>query len=380
MSPTVLIAPSGFTQSGPARQVIAAVSRRLEDIMPGVAVLAAPMIESGGDVTRALVRATGGRLMPALVTGPVGDPVAGVWGILGGSPQPVAVIDVAAVAGPSLLPPGLTDPMPRTSRGVGELILKVLDHGLRHILIACGDSAINDGGAGMARALGLRFHDAMGDHLPEGGGALARLTRIDFSGLDPRLQSVRIDAAVDWRRTLTGSCGVAGEFGPRNGASPAQVALLDLGMTTYADLIRAETGIEIGAMPGGGSSGGLGAGLMALAGARLHPRDDIICDYAGIDTLLNRADLVVSVPDMGAAACAVARRAGLRGIPVIALRDGLGHGAGQALQQGIAALVPYLVGAAAPQGAPGRGGRPTRPCVIAGPMRQPGPRHSVASG
>jgi len=349
MSLTVLIAPSGFKESLSVKDVAEAIAGGVRRAAPHATILTAPMVDGGEGTTEALIAATGGRMIPARITGPVGEAVAGVWGLMGGASPRTAVIEMAAAAGLSLVPRDRRDPTLTTSRGVGELILQALDHGVDRILIGCGDSGINDGGAGMARALGAKLLDASGEEVPEGGGALERLARIDASGLDPRLASVQIDAAVNWHNMLLGPRGVARVFGPQKGATPEQVECLDRGMTRYAAAIEAETGKMVATMPGAGASGGLGAGLIAFAGATLHPRFQIMLEYLDFDNLLGRADLVITAEGaldgqspFGKVPCEVARRAEALGIPTIALAGTIGKGARQTYDHGIGAYASII--------------------------------------
>lgn len=349
MSHTVLIAPSGFKESLPVEDVTRAIARGVLRAMPDATILSAPMVDGGEGTTRAIVAATRGRIFKTRVTGPVGRPVASFWGLMGGDGPATAVIEMAAAAGLSLVPRDQRDPTLTTSRGVGELILRALDHGARRILIGCGDSGINDGGAGMARALGARLLDAQGNELPEGGGALGRLHRIDLSGLDSRLAETRIDAAVNWHNQLLGPRGVARVFGPQKGATPAQVELLEAGLQTYARHIRHACGIDVAALDGAGASGGLGAGLAAFAGATLHPRFQIMLEYLDFDRLLSRADLVITAEGSldgqspyGKVPCEVSRRAEALGIPTIALAGTIGKGARETLAHGISAFASIV--------------------------------------
>lgn len=349
MSLTVLIAPSGFKESLSVKEVTKAIASGVRKAMPDAEILSAPMVDGGEGTTEALIDATGGRIIKAEVTGPVGIPVASFWGLMGGSGPKTAVIEMAAAAGLSLVPRDQRNPLLTTSRGVGELILAALDHGVERILIGCGDSGINDGGAGMARALGARFLDASGRELPEGGGALADLARIDVSGLDPRLARVQIDAAVNWHNMLLGPKGVARVFGPQKGASPEQVVVLERGLEIYAAKVKAGSGIDLGEMAGAGASGGLGAGLIAFAGATLHPRFEIMLQYLDFDRLLERADLVITAEGSldgqspyGKVPCEVARRAKALGIPTVALAGTIGKGARRTLDHGIAAFASIV--------------------------------------
>lgn len=349
MSLTVLIAPSGFKESLSVDDVTLAISEGVLNALPDATILAAPMVDGGEGTTEALVHATGGQMFEATVTGPVGDPVASFWGLMGGDGPKTAVIEMAAAAGLSLVPRDRRDPTLTTSRGVGELILRALDHGVERILIGCGDSGINDGGAGMARALGARFLDKRGRELPEGGGALEDLARIDIRGLDSRLASVQIDAAVNWHNMLLGPKGVACVFGPQKGATPRQVRQLERGLQTYAKAILTATGKDVGAAQGAGASGGLGAGLIAFAGATLHPRFEIMLQYLDFDRLLDRADLVITAEGSldgqspyGKVPCEVARRAEAKGIPTIALAGTIGKGARETFDHGISAFASIV--------------------------------------
>jgi glycerate 2-kinase len=199
------------------------------------------------------------------------------------------------------------------------------------------------------QALGARLLDAQGVELPHGGGALSRLDRIDLSGLDPRLAQIELDAAVNWHNVLLGERGVARVFGPQKGATPAQVEHLDLAMMRYAACIFAATGIDMGAAPGGGASGGLGAGFAGLLGGRLHPRFEIVMQYLDIDSLLDQADIVFtaegSLDDQtpfGKVPCEVARRAKARGLPVVAIAGTLGRRVEVNLAHGIDAYASIL--------------------------------------
>ena len=307
------------------------------------------MVDGGEGFTKALVAATGGRLHDVTVTGPVGAPVASFFGIMGGGGKVTAVLEMAAAAGLSLVPKDRRDPTLTTSFGVGQLILAALDRGAERILIGCGDSGINDGGAGMAQALGARLLDADGQELAAGGGALAALASIDLSGLDPRLETVTIDVAVNWHNVLIGPKGVARVFGPQKGATPEQVSLLERGLETYAAAIERETGLDLGSANGSGASGGLGAGLVAFAGATLHPRFDIVMQYLAFDALIKKADLVITAEGAldgqspyGKVPCEVARRAEACGVPTIALAGTIGKGVEQTLDNGIDAYASII--------------------------------------
>ncbi|WP_054311727.1 glycerate kinase [Mesorhizobium sp. 1M-11] len=349
MSFTVLVAPSGFKESLDVEDVARAISAGVLRACPSAKLLQAPMVDGGEGFTKALVASTGGVMIDRIVTGPVGRPVKSFFGFMGGAGKRTAVIEMAAAAGLRLVPRDSRDPTRTTSYGVGELIVAAMDAGAKRILVGCGDSGINDGGAGMAVALGARLLDSNGRDIEPCGGALAELAVIDFSGLDPRLKSVRIDVAVNWHNMLLGEKGVARVFGPQKGATPRQVELLERGLETYAALILKETGIDLRQAQGAGASGGLGAGLMAFAGARLHPRFDIVMRYLSFDRLLRSADLVITAEGsldgqspFGKVPCEVARRARALGIPTIALAGTIGKGVDLTFDNGIDAFASII--------------------------------------
>jgi glycerate kinase len=349
MTFTVLIAPSGFKESLSVKDVTDNIAAGVASAMPSARILKAPMVDGGEGFVEALVDATGGTMVRRMVTGPVGDPVVSFFGFLGGRGPRTAVIEMAAAAGLSLVPRDRRDPTLTTSYGVGELIRAALDAGAEHILIGCGDSGINDAGMGMAKALGARFLDAEGRALGEGGGQLEHLARIDVAGLDPRLAGVRIDAAVNHHNVLLGGKGVARVFAPQKGATPAQVEQLERGLTRFAEAVEAALGLDLRHGPGTGASGGLGAGLVAFAGARLHPRYDIVMDYLAFDALLGEADLVITAEGsldgqtpFGKIPAEVGRRAKARGVPVIALAGTVGKDVHLNFDHGIDAFASIL--------------------------------------
>ncbi len=349
MSFTILIAPSGFKESLGAREVADHIATGVLRAMPYAKIIKAPMADGGEGFTEALVDATAGTMHSVEVTGPVGQQVQSFFGLMGERAKKTAVIEMAAAAGLRLVPRDQRNPMLTTSYGVGELIRAALDAGAQRILMGCGDSGINDGGAGMVQALGARLLDAQGQEIGRGGAELARLARIDLSGLDQRLRSVQLDAAVNWHNVLLGERGVARVFGPQKGATPEQVLLLEAALENYATCILQTTGTDIGHANGSGASGGLGAGFAALLGGQLHPRYDIVMQYLELDSLMDRADLVITAEGcldgqtpFGKIPVEVAHRAKARGLPVIALAGTIGKGVVTNFDHGIDAFASIL--------------------------------------
>jgi glycerate 2-kinase len=349
MSLNILIAPSGFKESLGAPEVADHIAQGVLRAMPDAKVVCAPMVDGGEGFTEALVKVTKGTMHHCTVTGPVGQLVQSFFGILGGRSKKTAVIEMAAAAGLRLVPRDQRDPTKTTSYGVGELIRAALEAGAQRILLGCGDSGINDGGAGMAQALGARLLDAHGEEIGQGGAELARIAKIDLSSLDRRLKGVQLDAAVNWHNVLLGERGVARVFGPQKGATPAQVEILDAALINYASRIVEATSIDMGSAPGGGASGGLGAAFAGLLGGQLHPRFDIVMKYLELDRLIEEADLVITAEGsldgqtpFGKIPSEVARRAKLRGLPVIALAGTIGKGVTSNFDYGIDAFASIL--------------------------------------
>ena len=390
MTLNILIAPSGFKESLDAEQVADCIATGILRVLQDVRIHKAPLVDGGEGFTKALVKATNGTLHPIQVTGPVGTVVDSHFGFLGGPDPKTAVLEMAAAAGLRLVPTDQRDPLMTTTYGVGELIQAALNAGAERILVGCGDSGTNDGGAGMAQALGIKLLDENGNQLGLGGGELSRLKHIDLSQRDPRLDKVQIDVACNWHNVLCGGKGVARVFGPQKGASPETVERMALALERYAAVIQTDVGIDVREMPGSGASGGLGTGLHALLGATLHSRYEIVMQYLELDNLLPEVDVVITAEGCidnqtprGKIPGEVARRAKYHNLPVIVLAGTIGQEAAVNLQHGvdyftsilttpcqlneaIAEATPLLTNAAEQVGRLILVGRQIRQCTIPG--------------
>jgi len=339
----VVIAPDSFKGSVSALGVAQAMERGVRAVFPDAEVRQVPIADGGEGTVEALVTATRGRLEERTVRGPFGEPVRARWGVLGDGQT--AVIEMAAASGLPLVPKDRRDPRVTSTYGTGELVRAALEAGLTKLVIGIGGSATNDGGTGLARALGVRFLDAAGAELPEGGAALGRLARIDLAGLDSRLASAEILVACDVDNPLTGPRGASAVYGPQKGATPQMVAELDAALGHYARVAQAATGRDVALHPGAGAAGGLGAGLLFFTPARLRPGVDIVLETTGFVELVRGADLVLTGEGrtdfqtaMGKAPVGVAQAAKRHGVPVVCLAGGLGDGADDVLAKGIDAL------------------------------------------
>lgn len=348
----IVIAPDSFKGSLSAAAAAEAIAAGLRRVRPDVDLTLVPMADGGEGTVESLVDATGGQLIHQTVTGPLGEPVAAFYGLLGDGKT--AVLEMAAASGLPLVPDGRRDPRVTTTYGTGELVRAALDRGARRFIIGIGGSATNDGGAGFAQALGARLIGLDGQPLPEGvgGGALSSVARLDLSGLDPRLAECEFQVACDVDNPLCGPRGAAAVFGPQKGATPEMVAELDSALRHWARVLLAATGQDVLDLPGAGAAGGLGGGITALLGARLDRGVEIVIRATGLRELLKGADLVFTGEGRmdfqivhgktPAGVAAAAREVGAG--PVIALVGGVGQGYDKAYAVGIDAVVPMLPG------------------------------------
>lgn len=345
----IVVAPDAYKGSLTAVEAAAAMARGVRAVFPDAELVELPIADGGEGTVDALVAATGGRIEVRTVRGPLGEPVRARLGVLGS--RDVAVVEMAEASGLPLVPPGRRDPRITTTFGTGELVRAALDAGLRRIVVGIGGSATNDGGAGFARALGVRFLDAAGAELPDGGAALARLDRIDLAELDPRLATAELVVACDVDNPLVGPRGASAIYGPQKGATPAVVRELDAALARYADVARRATGRDVAAVPGAGAAGGLGAGLLLFTPAVLRPGIPLVLEAVGFDARVRGADLVLTGEGrtdaqtaMGKAPAGVAAAARRLGVPVVCLSGGLGEGADDVLALGVDALEAAVPG------------------------------------
>lgn len=288
----IVIAPDSFKESLTALEVAQAIENGMRKILPEATFIQIPMADGGEGTVQSLVDATGGRIISRTVTGPLGEPVEAFLGLSGD--EKTAVIEMAAASGLHLVPVENRNPLITTTRGTGELISAALDYGVEHIIIGIGGSATNDGGAGMAKALGIKLLDATGKEIGEGGGSLSQLYSIDMSKIDSRLASVKIEVACDVDNPLTGPKGAPAIFGPQKGATPEMVNILNENLYHYAEIIRRDLDKEIELVPGAGAAGGLGGGLMAFLSAELKRGVDIVLDATKLEEHISHADLVIT--------------------------------------------------------------------------------------
>lgn len=326
----IAIAPDSFKGTLTALEAAEHIEKGLRRGISNISVRKIPMADGGEGTVRAIVEATGGRFCRKTVQDPLGRKIKAVYGLSGDGKT--VVIEMAAASGLALLKRQERNPMVTSTYGTGELIKDALKYKPSRVLVGIGGSATNDGGTGMARALGVKFLDIAGKSIAQGGGPLKDLARIDMSELDNRIANVSVEVACDVDNPLTGRHGAARVYAPQKGASPVMVNKLNDALRHFARIISRDVGVKILKTPGSGAAGGLGAGLMAFLNAELRPGIDIVIDSVKLKRKLKGCDLVITGEGQmdeqtvyGKTPSGVARVAGELGIPVIAICGSLGR-------------------------------------------------------
>jgi glycerate kinase len=290
----VVVAPDKFEGTLSAKEAAAALATGWRRADRGADVKEIPVADGGKGTLEALLDAMGGRREVVRVTGPLGDPVEADYGLVDAPGGLTAVVEMARASGLALVSEARRDPMRATTRGTGELIAAACRHGPSRAIVCIGGSATNDGGGGMAQALGIRLLDEEDGDLPPGGAALRRLARIDASGLDRAVRGVDVVVASDVDNPLTGPRGASAVYGPQKGATLAQVQRLDQALGHLAAVIHRDLGLDVRDVPGAGAAGGLGAGLIAFLGGRIRPGFEVVAGALDLERRLLDADVVIT--------------------------------------------------------------------------------------
>lgn len=320
----IVIAPDSFKESLGAYGVAEAIEQGFKDVWPGFEYIKFPMADGGEGTVQSLIQATKGSVVKTKVTGPHHRRIDSFYGVLGDGKT--AVIEMSAASGLHLLSDEERNPLHTTTFGTGELILHALNQGFKKIIIGIGGSGTNDGGAGMAQALGARLLNSQGEEIGPGAQALQQLDRIDVSGLDQRLHNTEVLVACDVNTKLTGAGGASIVFGPQKGASDEITKQLDRHLNRYAEIVRRDLGIEIKDVPGSGAAGGLGGGLLAFCSAQLKTGIDMIIEATRLAEIIKDAGLVITGEGkidhqtaLGKTPMGVAKVAKKYGVPVIGI-------------------------------------------------------------
>lgn len=346
MNMKIVIAADSFKGSCSTFEVANAIENGIRKVFKDFEIIKIPVADGGEGTVDSLVKGTGGRYETVNVKDPLGRYIECKYGILKDN---VAVLEMAASSGLTLLKEEERNPLITTTYGTGQMIRAALDKGCKKILIGIGGSATNDGGAGMAQALGVSFRDNEGNEIGYGGGELARIKDIDITGIDSRLKDTEIVILSDVSNPLCGPNGVSFIYGPQKGATNEMVKQLDNNLEHYASIINEKLGIDITGVPGAGAAGGLGAGLIVFCNATVLSGIDVVLDINGIDRQLIDADLVITGEGKidnqtvyGKVPVGVAKRALKYGIPVIAIVGSIGEEASVVYDYGINAIMDIV--------------------------------------
>ena len=343
----ILIAPQSYKGSISAIKVAEAIKQGALNIFPDIKSLIIPVADGGDGTLETLVESTNGTIHNSNATGPLGNSIPVIWGTLGDSKT--AIIEMARIAGLALVPQNKRNPYYTTSYGLGEIIKEALDLGYRKFIIGIGGSATNDGGAGMAQALGAKLTDENKKPIDLGGLALNEITKIDISGIDPRINESEILVACDVNNPLCGPNGASFIYGPQKGASPEMVKTLDDALYHFGSQLIRDTGINIMEIEGSGAAGGIGGGMVGFLNAKLKPGIEIVLDSLDFDKSLKNVDLVITGEGQidfqtvfSKAPIGVAKHAKKYNIPVIAICGSLGENYQDVHSHGIDAVIPII--------------------------------------
>ncbi|MDP2888772.1 MAG: glycerate kinase [Bacteroidota bacterium] len=286
----IVVAPDSFKECLTATQVSLAISEGIKRVVPEADIIRIPVADGGEGTVEALVTATGGKIIPVQSVDALNRPIDSFYGILGDGKT--AVIEMAAASGIELLEPEERNPLITTTFGTGLLLKAALDAGFTQIIIGIGGSATNDGGTGMAQALGFGLFDEDGQPLNLGGGSLCALHSIDCSNVHPKLQEAKITVACDVRNPLLGSSGATYVYGPQKGATPQMLETLERNMVHFSRILQQEMKINVSEIPGAGAAGGLGAGLMAFCKTKMISGFELVSELTNLEKHISQASLV----------------------------------------------------------------------------------------
>jgi glycerate kinase len=327
----ILIAPDSYKESLSAVEVANSIEEGILNYLPEASCIKVPLADGGEGTVDAILQSTGGEKVPVTVKDPLMRDIPSFWGRL--SDSKTAVIEMAAASGIELLSNDERNPMITSSFGTGQLIKTALDHGCKKILIGIGGSATNDGGAGMARALGAKLISSQGKEVMKVGMHLSEIQKIDLSNFDQRINNSEVIVISDVENPLCGENGASFTYGPQKGAHPDMVEELDRYLLHFGKILESHFHREFINVPGAGAAGGMGAGLMAFCDAVVKPGFNTISEIIGLEKSIQEVDFVITgegrldyQTKFGKAPFGLAQLAQKFNKPVIAIAGSLGDG------------------------------------------------------
>lgn len=338
----IILIPDSFKGTLSSIEICEIMENSIKTFLPEMDVTSIPVADGGEGTVDALIAAVGGKKIFVEVTGPKHKQVESFFGILNTGE---AVIEMAAAAGLPMMGDEL-DVMNSTSFGVGELMVKALDNDCKKIILGIGGSATNDGGAGAAAALGVRFLDSNGDTFIPVGATLKDIASIDTKQINAKLKQTSIRIMSDINNPLCGENGAAAVFSTQKGATKEMIKELDEGLKHFSEIIKRDTNVDILNSPGAGAAGGMGGGIYALFNAELEMGIDVVLDTVNFEDLLNDTALVFSGEGKidsqslgGKVVIGIAKRTKIKNIPLIAVVGDIADGINDAYEYGVSAIV-----------------------------------------
>lgn len=260
--------------------------------LPEADVIVRPLADGGEGTVEALALGMGGKLVTVNVTGPLGEKVDCVYGIL--EESKTAIMEMSGAAGITLVPEASRNPLHTTTYGVGEVIKDAISKGCRHFIVGIGGSATNDGGIGMLQALGYGMLDKDGNQVPFGAKGLKEINTITDDQVIPELKECSFRVACDVTNTLCGELGCSAVFGPQKGADPTMIIQMDKWLGEYAKLTSEKYEKADAEYPGTGAAGGLGFAFLSYTNAVLESGIKIILEETKLEDYVKDADIVVT--------------------------------------------------------------------------------------
>lgn len=338
----VVLIPDSFKGTMSSAEICSIMKKAVLKHYPGCEVISIPVADGGEGSVDAFLEALGGLKVYKEVTGPYfGEKVNGYYAIL---PDNTAVIEMAAAASLPMVG-DRKDPSRTTTCGVGELILDALSYNVKRIIVGLGGSATNDAACGLASALGVSFYDDDGDKFIPVGGTLDRVSRIDTSTADKRLEDIPIITMCDIDNPFYGEEGAAAVYGPQKGADEKMVRDLDEKMRKLASVIERDCAVDVESIPGSGAAGGMGGGMAAFFSSRLQMGIETVLETVHFSSLIEGADYIYTGEGRidgqslrGKVVIGVAREAKKKNIPVAAFVGDIGDDVEGAYEEGVSAI------------------------------------------
>lgn len=287
----IVIAPDSFKGSMTAQRVADAMEIGVKRVYKSAEVVKMPLADGGEGTVEVVHGILGGEMVSVEVIDPMGYVTEAHYCILDDG---TAVMEAAEACGLSKVPEGERDVLHASSYGVGQMMKDALDRGCSKILIGLGGTATNDGGTGMAQALGVCFMDEKWRLLSGNGANLPLMKKIDASRLDSRIKDTEIIALTDVTNPLCGMLGATKIYGSQKGADDQQIELMEYGMTIYSELLKRDLGADVTFKQGAGAAGGLGAALMAFCGAQVRSGAEAVLELYSFEEAVKDADLVIT--------------------------------------------------------------------------------------